>query len=596
MTRPLPSPEVQDFLDKLEHVKGSGDGWAAACPCRSDDSNPSLSINQGTDGRVLVTCHRGVPCDINQICTSMGITTADLYPKETRKKKVAEEKEVLTLVATYDYFDEDGTLLFQKLRYVNQSGKKTFRQRRPDGHGGWSWGLGDTPKVLYNLPAVRRAVHDGTKVYVVEGEKDADAMIALGRVATTMPGGAGTNKWLDIHTQALAGAKVEVIADNDEVGIFHAWQVVDSLTAAGCSVRAWRTPRGKDIAEFLGLGGELSEMVSLERPADMAPVVAEEAPEDKMGELADQIANVLMRSDLSESQKLSRASMLIGSVDRPAVLPSGRLVNWQEFVGEDDDDSYDWVIPGLIERQERVIVVASEGVGKTMLARQIAICSAAGLHPFKFTRMPAITTLTIDLENPERIIRRTSRNIMMNAQKYGFVQNIKAHLVIQPSGLDLLKAADRTFIEQQIEAVKPDLICMGPLYKSFIDPGGRTSEAIAVEVAKYLDMIRDVYNCALWLEHHAPLGSSMASRDLRPFGSAVWSRWPEFGLSLQPDPLAIDGYVYEVKHFRGERDLREFPTKMKRGTTFPFEVLNFREVPEWRPKKAYQESFSQSET
>ena len=241
-------------------------------------------------------------------------------------------------------------------------------------------------------------------------------------------------------------------------------------------------------------------------------------------------------------------------------------------------------------------MVASEGVGKTMLARQIAICSAAGLHPFKFSRMPPITTLTIDLENPERIIRRTSRSIMTSAQKYGFVQNVRAHLVIQPAGLDLLKPSDRSFIEQQIEAVKPDLICMGPLYKSFIDPGGRTSEAIAVEIAKYLDMIRDVYNCALWLEHHAPLGGSMATRDLRPFGSAVWSRWPEFGLSLQPDPTSTEGYVYEVKHFRGERDLREFPTKMKRGTTFPFDVLNFREVPEWRPKKVYQESFSQSET
>jgi len=597
MSRPIASPEVQNFLDRLENVKTSGEGWAAACPCRSDDSNPSLSINQGLDGRVLVTCHRGVPCDVNQICASMNIKPADLYPADSRKKKPAvEEKEVLKLVSTYDYHDENGTLLFQKLRYVNQWGKKTFRQRRPDGRGEWVWGLGDTPKVLYNLPAVKQAIREGQKVYVVEGEKDADAMIALGRVATTMPGGAGTNKWLDIHTEALAGGKVEVIADNDEVGIFHAWQVVDSLVKADCSVRAWRTPEGKDIADFLALGGDLKDMVSLERPTDMAPVVAEEVESDALAELAGKLASELMRSDLTDSQKLSRASMLISAHDRPAALPSGRLVNWQEFVNEDVDDSYDWVIPGLIERQERVIVVASEGVGKTMLARQVAICAAAGLHPFKFERMKPITTLTIDLENPERIIRRTSRSIMMNAQKYGFMQNIKAHLVIQPAGLDLLKPSDRTYIEQQIEAVRPDLICMGPLYKSFIDPGGRTSEAIAVEIAKYLDMIRDVYGCALWLEHHAPLGTSMASRDLRPFGSAVWSRWPEFGLSLQPDPTSTDGFVYEVKHFRGERDLREFPTKMKRGTTFPFEVLAFREVPEWRPKKAYQESFSQSET
>lgn len=594
MSRGPASREVDAFLSKLRNVRVTGSGWSAACPCRDDDDNPSLSIGEGDDGRVLVTCHRGVPCNVSEICSAMDVPVSSLYPPETRPKKPpVDEKEVLTLVATYDYFDADGTLLFQKLRYVNQWGKKTFRQRRMDETGKWVYSLGDTPKILYNLPAVIKAVTDGQKVYVVEGEKDADAMIALGRTATTMPGGAG--KWLDIHTAPLAGARIEVIADNDEVGIFHAWKVVDALTAAGCSVRAWRTPKGKDVAEFLGLGGDLGEMVALERQDEMAPVIVDDQ-QDEMADLAAQLAEILVRDDLSESQRLSRASMLIGGFGQEPLLPQGRLVNWQEFISEDVDDSYDWVIPGLIERQERVIVVASEGVGKTMLARQIAICSAAGLHPFKFGRMKPITTLTIDLENPERIIRRTSRSIMENARKYGFVQNIKAHLVIQPSGLDLMKAADRAFIERQIEAVRPDLICLGPLYKSFIDPGGRTSESVAIEVAKYLDMIRDVYKCALWLEHHAPLGGSMATRDLRPFGSAVWSRWPEFGLSLQPDPIATEGYVYAVKHFRGERDIREFPTRMKRGTTFPFEVLEFREVPEWRPKKVYQESFSPSET
>ena len=82
----------------------------------------------------------------------------------------------------------------------------------------------------------------------------------------------------------------------------------------------------------------------------------------------------------------------------------------------------------------------------------------------------------------------------------------------------------------------------------------------------------------MWLEHHAPLGSSMGSRELRPFGSAVWSRWPEFGLSLTPDPTAPEGFVYNVSHFRGARDKRQFPTKMKRGKVFPFDVVEFMKV------------------
>ncbi len=117
---------------------------------------------------------------------------------------------------------------------------------------------------------------------------------------------------------------------------------------------------------------------------------------------------------------------------------------------------------------------------------------------------------------------------------------------------------------------------LGPIYKSFIDPGGRTAEPISVEVAKFLDRIRSEYNCALWLEHHAPLGSG-SHRDLRPFGSAVWSRWSEFGIALHPDPTA-SGLV-EVKHYRGMRDEREWPTGLRRGEQWPFEATGFTSMP-----------------
>jgi len=267
--------------------------------------------------------------------------------------------------------------------------------------------------------------------------------------------------------------------------------------------------------------------------------------------------------------------VLLNSADTQHVTGQpGRLVNWQEFLQEAEDDSYDWVIPGILERSERVMVVAAEGVGKTMLARQVAICAAAGIHPFTFQKIPPVRTLTVDLENPERIIRRTSRSIMLQAMKHSGAKHVDAHMLMKPDGLDLTSTKDRVLLESYIETIKPQLICMGPMYKSFVDSGTRTSEALAIEVAKYLDMIRDVYGVTLWLEHHAPLGS-MGSRDLRPFGSSVWSRWPEFGLALTPDPTNPGGYVYNVGHFRGARDQRDWPKQMARGTDWPFVVLEF---------------------
>ena len=208
-----------------------------------------------------------------------------------------------------------------------------------------------------------------------------------------------------------------------------------------------------------------------------------------------------------------------------------------------------------------------------MLARQVALCVAAGVHPFTLADMPAARTLYVDLENPERIIRRTSRRIVKAVHhRSGITKQIEAHLFSKPDGLNLLDSRDRVVLEEVIEAVVPDLICLGPLYKSFIDPGGRTSETIAIEVATYLDYLRANYGAALWLEHHAPLGSS-GSRDLRPFGSAVWSRWPEFGISLEQDPTVPGEYV--VGAFRGARDERAFPKRMKRGEYMPFEVVDY---------------------
>ena len=535
---------VDRFLSKLNSVRSSSNGWEARCPCRNDDNNPSLSIALGQDDKVLATCHRGQGCSIVEICQAVGLKVTDLYPPRKEERK-------LSLVATYDYRNEKGELLFQKQRFVDQWGKKTFRQRRPDpaNPGKYIFSLDDTPKILYKLPEIIKAKKNSEIIWLVEGEKDADNISKLGFCATTPPNGAG--KWLDIHTRALEGAQVWIVADNDIVGRQHAQTVAKTLEKNGCTVISWVPPNNfKDVSELLGAGKSLDDLIELKNAEPLSGEVEHEEEEEQtdaiiqattpLDSLAEQLSKLLTRIDISETVRLSKASLLINSFGHEDQIDRGRLVNWSDFLLENANDEYDWVIPNVLERGERVIVVAAEGVGKTMLARQIAICSSFGIHPFTLSRMKPIRTLTIDLENPERIIRRTSSNIMGAARKFGYVQGSpECHILIKPAGVDLMRASDKSIIEEAVETIKPDLILLGPIYKSFIDPGGRTSEAVTVEVAKYFDMLRDYYNCSLWLEHHAPLGTSSSSRDLRPFGSAVWSRWPEFGLSLTPDPKLL---------------------------------------------------------
>ena len=98
------------------------------------------------------------------------------------------------IVKTYDYTDADGTLLYQVCRLE----PKSFRQRRPEGKGGYVWDVGER-RVVYRLPEL--VAWPSATIFLTEGEKDADRLSSLGYVATTVASG----KWTLECIQAFAG-------------------------------------------------------------------------------------------------------------------------------------------------------------------------------------------------------------------------------------------------------------------------------------------------------------------------------------------------------------------------------------------------------
>jgi putative DNA primase/helicase len=160
---------VVDFLTLVRALEGrrSGSCWLAKCPAH-DDSNPSLSIREA-DGKVLVHCFGG--CSQSEVIEAL--KSRGLWQPERSEKP--------RIVATYDYCDEDGNLLYQVVR----TDPKGFFQRRPNGSGGWINKKGDR-QVLYRL----REVLESPIVFIVEGEKDCETLRSHGFVATTNAGGA----------------------------------------------------------------------------------------------------------------------------------------------------------------------------------------------------------------------------------------------------------------------------------------------------------------------------------------------------------------------------------------------------------------------
>lgn len=177
------------------HGRRVGSSWMACCPAH-DDRNPSLALRDD-DGKVLVRCHAG--CEQRVVIAAL--KDLGLWPdRELHYSR--------SIVATYDYTDEAGELLYQVVR----TEPKGFFQRHPDGYGGWI-NRKAKRQVLYRLREVREA----PIVFCVEGEKDADTLRSYGFVATTNAGGAQA-PWLTGYTESLRGREVILIPDNDPPG------------------------------------------------------------------------------------------------------------------------------------------------------------------------------------------------------------------------------------------------------------------------------------------------------------------------------------------------------------------------------------------
>lgn len=224
-----------EILSRFSRRKKSGNGWDVQCPAH-DDQHASLSVSRGSDDRTLLHCHAG--CAIDDVVRAMGLTTRDLF--------FSPRSDVI-----YDYTDEQGNLLFQVLRTAG----KNFRQRRPNGKG-WTWSVKGVRRVLYRLPDVITA----DTVYVVEGEKDADALAAHGLVATTAPGGAG--RWHQSYTETLRGKRVIILPDRDEPGAKHAHIVAKSLPDAR-TIWLPLTEKGADVSDWIAAGGDPKTIIDL---------------------------------------------------------------------------------------------------------------------------------------------------------------------------------------------------------------------------------------------------------------------------------------------------------------------------------------------
>lgn len=173
--------------------------------------------------------------------------------KEARRLTASKIKEGYRPSGLYTYEDPQGNPLYWRVRLDHPITKKKWI--RPMSFNGNVWKLEepDFPdgKPLYRLPDIAR--NPTATVWVVEGEKCADALAEFGLVVTTSGAAtsAGAADW-----RRLAGRSVIVWPDNDDPGRGYADEVGGKLSALDCRVQVvdvarLNLPEGGDCADWL---------------------------------------------------------------------------------------------------------------------------------------------------------------------------------------------------------------------------------------------------------------------------------------------------------------------------------------------------------
>ena len=223
------------------------------------------------------------------------------------------------------------------------------------------------------------------------------------------------------------------------------------------------------------------------------------------------------------------------------------------------DPEPDWLVPGFIEREDRVALTGwLEKGGKTTLLRVLAVQAAAGYLWFSPSRdIRPLRVLFVDCENPEGISRRWWARLraLVNLDDEN-----RLVVKLRPDGIDLAgQTGDRRWLLGLCEANRPDVLFIGPMYK--LHAGDPFDEREMKSLAQFLDLVRTRFRCALLMEAHTPNEPQQGKpRALRPYGASIWRRWFDFGLGLRGTD---NSRTFELVQWAA-RDERDWPDLIER--------------------------------
>ena len=410
---------------------------------------------------------------------NLGVEVADLFAKPNGGARQAKRSLDERIESLYDY----GTYQVVRLR-----DPKDFRQRRPDGQGGWIWDMDGITRVLYHLPEVSASPGP---IYVLEGEKDVDNLRAWGFTATCNSGGSNKGTWRPEHSEFLRGKAVIIIADRDDAGRLHARRIAESVyRREAISIKLIEMPGSKDFSEWQQAGHTLEEFKTI---VDAATEWDPQAP--------------------AEEQKSASFS---------ARKESFAL---SEFRTHQFADAGPALIEGLLRPKGRIFVVAKPKMMKSYLALALCYDAACGYRSVfgKFALADSVRVLYCQFEDPETMIQERLEKLIHSHN--GVAPLDRFFRVFIGRAMNFADTLSRALIEEELEKHKTQLMVLDVMRSIF--RGDVNSAQDVAPFLDYLDYLRDRYGVAVMLVHY-----TAKHGDLSALGSISFEGWHDLRISI----------------------------------------------------------------
>jgi hypothetical protein len=541
----MPSP-LDLVIGRLERmnltVKQTGPSqWEAQCPSH-DDRQPSLSIGEGDDGRLLLYDHAG--CELDRILTALGFTAAELFPDDgtgnhngAGRATVPRPAAVKTPFTTTE--DDVGgwhRALMARPKIVSRLGE--LRGWTPEAIMRFGVGydgeritipvadcagrltgvgryqpnsatrngdrkmlqIGGSERDLFPRP---ETIDGPEMVWLVEGESDAIALWSLDIPAVGYP---GVGKWVPSWPARFAGRRVMVCVDCDGKGREVGVRWVRELESHAAEVWSLDLDQGRDdgfdvgdlILDWRAEGATIEKLRStLEGMAENARRLAEKAKREAASNGGVPTTIPLGVGTLAPSTKspVNTEDSGVPTVGTLAPLGTLRRCDVQRFLTT-DPQPVEWIADGVIARGTLTLLAGREKEGKSLLAMALAARAACGGGQIAGIDVCAARALIVDAENGGGELHRRVRSLGLGVQHAARIE------VYEAVAHDL--RSDLGELDALLDSIRPDLLVLDSWRSLW---GGDENDS--GEVARVLDPLRNMirrYHAGAILIHHMRKG------------------------------------------------------------------------------------------